>query len=51
QLTNACLIRCITGSVSTRFARGEQACLENCVNRFFDTSVLLVNRVEAQQAQ
>jgi len=44
------LHRCITGSVSARFARGEQTCLENCVNRFYDTSLILVNRVEAQRA-
>jgi len=48
-LTSTCWDKCIAGSVSNRFARGEEACLENCVNRFYDTSVILVNRLEAAQ--
>jgi len=49
QLTSVCWDKCITGSVSTRFARGEEACLINCVGRFLDTSLHIVNRLDAER--
>ncbi|KAF8338169.1 Tim10/DDP family zinc finger-domain-containing protein [Cantharellus anzutake] len=49
SLTSACWDKCITGSVSTRFARGEEKCLVNCVGRFLDTSLHMVNRLEANR--
>jgi len=41
--------RCITGTPSTRFSRGEESCLVNCVERFLDTSLFMVKKVESQR--
>ena len=43
--------RCITGSVSTRFSRGEESCLMSCVDRFMDTSLFIVRKLEEQKGQ
>ncbi|KAF9513446.1 hypothetical protein BS47DRAFT_969275 [Hydnum rufescens UP504] len=49
SLTSACWDKCVTGSVSSRFARSEESCLVNCVGRFLDTSLHIVNRIESQR--
>jgi Tim10/DDP family zinc finger len=41
--------RCITGTPSTRFSRGEESCLVNCVERFLDTSLFMVKKIESQR--
>ncbi|KAJ8494901.1 hypothetical protein ONZ51_g2025 [Trametes cubensis] len=41
--------RCV-GSISSGFSGKEQSCLANCVDRFLDTSVFLVKKVEDQRA-
>lgn len=41
--------RCITGTPSTRFSRGEETCLVNCVERFLDTSLFIVKKIESQR--
>lgn len=41
--------RCITGTPSTRFSRGEESCLANCVDRFLDTSLFIVKKIESQR--
>ncbi|KIO25223.1 hypothetical protein M407DRAFT_25446 [Tulasnella calospora MUT 4182] len=51
QYTDMCWTKCITGSVSTRFSRGEESCLLNCVDRFLDTSLFIVNKLEAQRKE
>jgi hypothetical protein len=44
--------RCITGTPSTSFSRYEVNCLANCVERFLDTSLFMVKKIEEQrQAQ
>ena len=40
--------RCITGTVSGRFSRNEESCLVNCVDRFLDTSLFIVKKIEEQ---
>ncbi|RDB29091.1 Mitochondrial import inner membrane translocase subunit TIM8 [Hypsizygus marmoreus] len=50
-LTTMCWDKCITGTPSTRFARGEESCLANCVERFLDTSLFMVKRIEQQREQ
>ncbi|KAF4572729.1 Mitochondrial import inner membrane translocase subunit tim8 [Pleurotus pulmonarius] len=50
-LTSTCWDKCITGTPSTRFSRGEESCLANCVERFLDTSIYLVGRLEEQRNQ
>jgi len=44
-----CWDKCITGTPSTRFSRGEETCLSSCVERFLDTSIFLVKRIEQQR--
>jgi len=51
SLTSICWDKCITGGVSTRFARGEDKCIINCVGRFLDTSLHIVNRIETNRQQ
>lgn len=41
--------RCVTGIPSTRFSRSEESCLANCVNRFLDSSLFLVKKIEEQR--
>ncbi|KAG9032738.1 Mitochondrial import inner membrane translocase subunit tim8 [Tulasnella sp. JGI-2019a] len=49
QYTDMCWTKCITGSVSTRFSRGEESCLVNCVDRFLDASLFIVNKLQSQR--
>ncbi|KAJ3557439.1 hypothetical protein NP233_g11741 [Leucocoprinus birnbaumii] len=45
QLTSTCWDKCITGTPGTSFSRSEESCLVNCVERFMDTSLYLVNQI------
>ncbi|CAE6377820.1 unnamed protein product [Rhizoctonia solani] len=49
QLTDMCWTKCITGSVSTRFSSSEAYCLQNCVDRFLDTSLFIVKKLDEQR--
>ncbi|PPQ69072.1 hypothetical protein CVT25_004248 [Psilocybe cyanescens] len=49
QLTTTCWDKCITGTPSTRFSRGEENCLSNCVQRFLDTSLFMVSQIEQKR--
>ncbi|KAI0651693.1 Tim10/DDP family zinc finger-domain-containing protein [Trametes meyenii] len=49
DLTSMCWDKCV-GSISSVFSRGEYSCLANCVDRFLDTSIYLVKKVEDQRA-
>jgi len=46
-----CWDKCITGTPSTRFSRGEESCLKNCVERFLDTSLFMVKLIEEKRLQ
>ncbi|KAI0932393.1 hypothetical protein AcW1_000468 [Taiwanofungus camphoratus] len=48
-MTSMCWDKCITGTPSTRFSRGEEGCLANCVERFLDTSLFMVRQIEEQR--
>ncbi|KAL6304273.1 Tim10/DDP family zinc finger protein, partial [Sparassis latifolia] len=50
-LTSMCWDKCITSTPSTRFARGEENCLANCVERFLDTSLFMVKKIEEQRSR
>lgn len=41
--------RCVTGGISTRFSSSEAYCLQNCVDRFLDTSLFIVKKLEEQR--
>ncbi|WFD37695.1 Mitochondrial import inner membrane translocase subunit tim8 [Malassezia japonica] len=47
--TERCWDQCVTSSIGTRFGRGEEACLSNCVERFLDTSLFIVKKLESQR--
>ncbi|EIM83362.1 uncharacterized protein STEHIDRAFT_159947 [Stereum hirsutum FP-91666 SS1] len=49
--TSMCWDKCITGTPSTRFSRSEESCLVNCVDRFLDTSLFMVKKIEEQREQ
>lgn len=49
ELTDKCWKKCITGSISSKFSRGEASCLENCVDRFLDSSLYMVKQIEQQK--
>ncbi|KAH9968720.1 Tim10/DDP family zinc finger protein, partial [Russula dissimulans] len=49
NFTSMCWEKCITGTPSTRFSRGEESCLANCVERFLDTSLFIVKKIESQR--
>lgn len=44
SVNETCWDICITGSFSSSLSGREETCLTNCVDRFVDTTVLLVNR-------
>ncbi|PFH54661.1 hypothetical protein AMATHDRAFT_135236 [Amanita thiersii Skay4041] len=50
-LTAMCWDKCITGTPSTRFSRSEESCLSYCVERFLDTSLFMVNKIEGKREQ
>ncbi|RCI02445.1 Mitochondrial import inner membrane translocase subunit tim8 [Rhizopus stolonifer] len=45
SLTDTCWDKCIS-KVNNKLERGEEACLANCVERFLDTSMFIVKRLE-----
>ncbi|TIB97312.1 hypothetical protein E3Q18_02679 [Wallemia mellicola] len=49
--TEMCWNKCITGSIGSRFSRGEETCLVNCVDRFLDTSLYIVKALDQQRQQ
>ncbi|KAJ3790263.1 Tim10/DDP family zinc finger-domain-containing protein [Lentinula aff. detonsa] len=51
SLTTMCWDKCITSTPSTRFARGEESCLNHCVDRFLDTSIFLVKQIQDRRDQ
>ncbi|KAI9301781.1 Tim10/DDP family zinc finger-domain-containing protein [Cunninghamella echinulata] len=44
-LTDSCWDKCVS-KVNAKLDRGEEACLSNCVERFLDTSLFIVKRLE-----
>ncbi|CAL1696137.1 unnamed protein product [Somion occarium] len=50
-LTSMCWDKCVTGTPSTSFSRSEESCLANCVDRFLDTSLFLVKRIEQSRQE
>ncbi|RKP28096.1 Tim10/DDP family zinc finger-domain-containing protein [Syncephalis pseudoplumigaleata] len=48
--TDMCWDRCITGKIGTKLSSGEESCLTNCVERFLDTSILIVKQLESKRA-
>ncbi|KAI0036677.1 Tim10/DDP family zinc finger protein, partial [Vararia minispora EC-137] len=49
QHTSMCWDKCITGAPSARLSRSEENCLANCVERFLDTSLFMVKKLEEQR--
>ncbi|OZJ06736.1 hypothetical protein BZG36_00348 [Bifiguratus adelaidae] len=49
-LTDMCWDKCVS-KVSNKLDRGEEGCLANCVERFLDTSLFIVKRLEEVRNQ
>ncbi|KAI7901430.1 Tim10/DDP family zinc finger-domain-containing protein [Cokeromyces recurvatus] len=45
SLTDNCWDKCIS-KVNNKLDRSEESCLANCVDRFLDTSLFIVKRLE-----
>ncbi|CDS03774.1 hypothetical protein LRAMOSA01175 [Lichtheimia ramosa] len=45
-LTDGCWDKCIS-KINNKLDRSEEACLANCVERFLDTSMFIVKRLES----
>lgn len=48
--TDLCWDKCIT-KVGNKIERGEETCLTNCVERFLDTSMFIIKRLEKTKNQ
>ncbi|CAL8074113.1 unnamed protein product [Orchesella dallaii] len=44
NLTDTCWEKCLPGNPGSRLDSKTEACLENCVHRFFDVTVMIANR-------
>jgi len=51
EFTSLCWDKCITGAPGQRLSRGEESCIVNCVERFLDTSLFLMRRVQEQRQE
>lgn len=48
HLTQTCFKKCITSSIrSGKLDRGEEACLQNCMDRFMDANFVVLRHLEA----
>ncbi|KAI9572786.1 hypothetical protein HD554DRAFT_2014561 [Boletus coccyginus] len=47
--TSMCWDKCVTGTPGSRFARSEETCIVNCIDRFVDASEYLVGQIQRQQ--
>ncbi|KAH7107014.1 Tim10/DDP family zinc finger-domain-containing protein [Auriculariales sp. MPI-PUGE-AT-0066] len=47
-MTEMCWDKCITGSSFGRFSSKEESCLNNCVDRFLDTSLFMVKKLSGK---
>ncbi|KIX96903.1 uncharacterized protein Z520_07623 [Fonsecaea multimorphosa CBS 102226] len=51
ELTELCFKKCITGSISSgKLAGKEESCMTNCVNRLFDSNMVILKHLEALRA-
>lgn len=49
QFTNLCFKNCITSVNNGQLSPQEESCLSNCVNRFLDTNIKVVQSLQQQQ--
>jgi import inner membrane translocase subunit TIM8 len=52
HLADVCWKKCITGSVSSgRLSGSEEACAQNCVERWMDTNIAVLKHLESMRGQ
>lgn len=52
DLTEMCFKKCITGSISSgKLAGKEESCMTNCVNRLFDSNLVILKHLESLRQQ
>ncbi|WPH00719.1 Mitochondrial import inner membrane translocase subunit tim8 [Acrodontium crateriforme] len=50
NLTDLCFRKCITGKISSgALDRSEEPCMQNCVDRWMDSQMTVVRRLESLQ--
>ena len=50
QFTDMCFKKCVTADITTgTLAAGEEQCISNCLNRFLDTNIQVVQLLQALQ--
>ncbi|KAJ9072044.1 Mitochondrial import inner membrane translocase subunit tim8 [Entomophthora muscae] len=49
-MTDLCWDKCIT-KIGNRLDSNEESCLKNCVERFLDTSIFIVSKLQKQGNQ
>ncbi|KIW97236.1 uncharacterized protein Z519_02628 [Cladophialophora bantiana CBS 173.52] len=51
ELTEMCFKKCITGSISSgKLSSKEESCMANCVNRLFDSNMVILKHLETLRA-
>ncbi|KAL5365464.1 Tim10/DDP family zinc finger-domain-containing protein [Aspergillus floccosus] len=52
HLADVCWKKCITGSISSgRLSGSEEACAQNCVERWMDTNIAVLKHLENMRGQ
>ena len=51
QFTDLCWEKCITKISGNRLSSSEETCIVNCVERFVDTSLYIVKKLEEHKNQ
>ncbi|GMG20598.1 unnamed protein product [Ambrosiozyma monospora] len=46
QFTDMCFKKCITSVQDSNLNREEESCVSNCLNRFLDTNIKIVNLLQ-----
>ncbi|ONH67603.1 Mitochondrial import inner membrane translocase subunit TIM8 [Cyberlindnera fabianii] len=51
QFTDMCFKKCVTQVGNGQVSAQEESCLSNCINRFLDTNIRVVQGLQAAQGQ
>lgn len=51
KFTKICFPKCVTNVETNQLSSNEQECLANCVNRFLDTNIRIINGLQSSVKQ
>ncbi|XP_049394437.1 mitochondrial import inner membrane translocase subunit TIM8-like [Solanum stenotomum] len=49
KLTSSCWDKCMTGTPGSKFSSSEYNCLSHCAQRYMETTMLIMKRVQSMQ--